>query len=220
MLMKRALAGGLFVAFATAALVSFAGAATPQTQPSTTWVDKTGHYEITIPNTWQTVPRSVVKIKQLIATYKKKKTTLDLADAYQQILSTSAGKQGLVAYVFQAFDWPQSQDTPIPTEVSVGITNSSKTLTAKDLPGIGATYANELASNPGSKIRVPKIVTLPSGKAEFIIGTIPAGSYTNGVELYLIPHGKKLYTLAFQIDARALASAKLFDSVAHLFKIT
>src|SRR5262249_55747607 len=156
---------------------------------------------------------STARIKAMIAQLKEKKATLDLADAYAQILSTSAGQSGLKAYVFQAFDWPQSPDTPIPTEVSVAITQAKKALTDKDLPGIGATYANELASSTGSKIRVPQIVKLPSGKAEFIIGTVPAGSYTNGVELYLIPHGKRLYTLAFQIDARALASAKLFTSI-------
>ena len=133
----------------------------------------------------------------------------------------AAGCTGLTGYVFQAFDWPQSPDTPIFTEVSIAITQSKKALTDKDLPAIGATYANALAGNTGSKIRVPKIVKLPSGKAEYIIGTIPAGSYTNGVELYLIPHGKRLYTLAFQtIDARALDSAKLFTSIAQLFKIT
>jgi hypothetical protein len=216
-LVKRALAGGLLVGFATVALASFAGAAT---QPSTTYVDKQGGYRITIPTKWETIPRSSAQIKQMIATLKKKKTTLDLADAYASILASQAGRTGLTGYVFQAFDWPQSPDTPIFTEVSVGITSSKKALTDKDLPAIGATYANALASNTGSKIRVPKIVTLPSGKAEYIIGTIPAGSYTNGVELYLIPHGKKLYTLAFQIDARALASAKLFASIAQLFRIT
>jgi hypothetical protein len=216
--MNRALAGGLIVALAAAALVAGAGAA--KNLPSTTYVDKTGGYEITIPTQWQTIPRNVATIKAIIAQLKKKKSTVDLADAYQQILSSSAGKSGLKTYVFQAFDWPASPDTPIPTEVSVAITKVKQALTDKDLPAIGAEYANELAANPGSKIRVPKVVKLPSGKAEYIIGTIPAGSYTNGLELYLIPHGKRLYTIAFQIDARALAEAHLFSSIAQLFKIT
>ena len=183
--MKRALAGGLLVGFATVALASFAGAAT---QPSTTYVDKQGGYAITIPTKWETIPRSSAQIKQMVATLKKKKSTRDLADAYASILASQAGAHGLTGYVFQAFDWPQSPDTPIFTEVSVAITKSKKALSDKDLPAIGATYANALAGNTGSKIRVPKIVKLPSGKAEYIIGTIPAGTYTNGVELYLIPH--------------------------------
>ena len=118
-LVKRALAGGLLVGFATVALASFAGAAT---QPSTTYVDKQGGYRITIPTKWETIPRSATQIKQMIATLKKKKTTVDLADAYASILASQAGRTGLTGYVFQAFDWPQSPDTPIFTEVSVGIT--------------------------------------------------------------------------------------------------
>ncbi len=215
--MRRALAGGLLIGVAVAALAAGAGAAN---LPSTTYVDKTGGYRITIPRKWEPVPRTAAQIKTLVATLKKKKSTVDLADAYASILSSSAGRAGLAGYVFQAFDWPQSPDTPILTEVSLGITKVKKAYTDKDLPAIGAAFANALAGNSGSKIRVPRIVTLPAGKAEYIIGTIPAGSYTNGLELYLIPHGKRLYTLAFQIDARALSSATLFASIAHLFKIT
>jgi hypothetical protein len=213
--MRRALAGALPVGLAALAL----GSASAANQPSTTYVDRQGGYRITIPTKWATIPRRSAEIKQLIATLRKKKTTIDLADAYASILASPAGRAGLTGYVFQAFDWPQSPDTPIFTEVSVAVTKTTKALTDKDLPSIGATYANALAGNKGSKIRVPKIVKLPSGKAEYIIGTIPAGSYTNGVELYLIPHGKKLYTLAFQIDAQALDSAKLFTSIAQLFRI-
>ena len=157
----------------------------------------------------------------MVATLKKKKTTLDLADAYASILASQAGRTGLTGYVFQAFDWPQSSGH---ADLHRGLRSRSRSRRRRSptriCPAIGATYANALAGNTGSKIRVPKIVTLPSGKAEYIIGTIPAGSYTNGVELYLIPHGKRLYTLAFQIDARALDSAKLFTSIAQLFRIT
>jgi hypothetical protein len=191
-----------------------------QNLPSTTYVDRSAGYEITIPTKWQTIPRNASTIKAMIARLEKKKSTADLADAYRQILASSAGKSGLKAYVFQAFDWPADPDTPIPTEVSVAITKVKRALTNKDLPAIGAEYANELSANPGSKITVPKIVKLPSGKAEYIVGTIPAGSYTNGLELYLIPHGKRLYTIAFQVDARALSEAHLFASIAQLFRIT
>jgi hypothetical protein len=215
--MKGAVAVALLVATATAVVASASAA---KNLPSTTYVDRRDGYEITVPRTWKTVPRSTAQIKTLVASLRKKKATLDLADAYASILASSAGRAGLRGYVFQAFDWPQSPDTPILTQVSVGITKTKRPYTAKDLPSIGVTFARALASNAGSKIRLPKIVTLPSGKAAYIIGTIPAGSYTNGVELYLIPHGTRLYELAFQIDARALSGANLFTSIARLFKIT
>ena len=55
-----------------------------------------------------------------------------------------------------------------------------------------------------SKITVPKRVTLPAGPAELIAGTIPAGGgLSNGIELYLIPHGRRVYELSFQIDSES-----------------
>ncbi len=81
----------------------------------------------------------IATLKKKKKTKKKKKATLDLADASASILSSQAGRAGLSGYVFQAFDWPQSPDTPILTEVSVAIAKSKKALTDKDLPAIGAT---------------------------------------------------------------------------------
>ena len=89
-----------------------------------------------------------------------------------------------------------------------------------DFPSLGAAFANNLAAQKGAKVTVPKIVTLPAGKAEFIEATIPAGEGLQyGFELYLIPHGKRLYNLTFQIDARYLQQATLFSSIADQFKV-
>ena len=67
---------------------------------------------------------------------------------------------------------------------------------------------------------VPKTVTLPSGKAELIEAAVPiGGGVTNGAELFLIPHGKNLYELSFQIEASQLAKATLFTSIAQHFKL-
>jgi hypothetical protein len=60
---------------------------------------------------------------------------------------------------------------------------------------------------------------LPAGPAELVVATIPAGEgLTNGVELYLIPHGKHLYELSFQIDARFLRQAAILASIAQHFR--
>ena len=146
--------------------------------------------------------------------------TPELAKFYSTIIASAAGRSGLTAYRFQAFDWPGSETQPIPVQGSLGVVSGKKTYTAASLPGIGAVFANELSSTKGSKITVPKTVTLPSGKAEFIEGTIPIGSgIENGLELYLIPHGKTVYELAFQIEASQLKTATLFTAIAKEFKI-
>ncbi len=214
--MGRARAGGI----ALAAALAVAAAAPAANVPGTTYVDKAGGYSITIPRTWQLIPRTVPQINALVAKLKKKTSTVDLANYYKQLVASPEQRRELSAYRFQAFDWPASLAVPVPIEVSVGIVAGKKTYTAKDLPSIGAVYANALASNKGSKVTVPKTVTLPAGKAVLIEAIIPLGQgVSNGVELYLIPRGKRVYELSFQIEASALSSAKIFTSIAQNFKL-
>lgn len=191
-----------------------------KSQPSTIYVDKSGGYAIAIPKTWKLIPRTQADVKTLIAKLEKKKSTSSLGDFYKTILASQPGKSGIAAYRFQAFDWPGSLSSPVPIQVSVGITNGKRAYTANDLPSIGAVFANALASNKGAKVTVPKTVTLPAGKAELVEAAIPVGGgVTNGAMLYLIPHGKKLYELSFQIEAAQLAKATLFASIAQHFKV-
>ncbi len=214
--MGAARAGWLAIAVTTAAVL--AAGASGKNQPSTTYLDKTGGYQISIPTTWKLVPRTVPQVQALIAQLKKQKQTT-LASMYSSIISSAGGRSGLKAYRFQAFGWPQSSATPLLTEVSVGVVKTTKAYGPSSLPAIGAEYANALSANKGSKITVPKRVTLPAGPAELIEGTIPAGSgLSNGIKLYLVPHGKRLYEISFQIDARFLKVATLFTSIAEHFK--
>jgi hypothetical protein len=214
---RAGLAGAVASALAFAAVAAGAGV---KNQPSTIYVDKAGGYAIAVPKTWQLIPRSQAGVKALIAKLKKKSSTVSLADFYSTILASQAGKSGIAAYRFQAFDWPGSLSSPVPIQVSVGITPAKRAYTAKDLPAIGAAFANAFASNKGAKVTVPKTVTLPAGKAELVEAAIPVGGgVTNGAEVYLIPHGKRLYELSFQIDASQLASASLFTSIAQNFKL-
>jgi hypothetical protein len=212
---KAGLLAGLGVMLALA-LVASAGATNV---PGTTYVDKAKGYAITIPKSWQLIPRTQADVKALIAKLKKKKATVALANFYSTILSSQAGRTGIKSYRFQAFDWPGSLTSPVPVQVSLGITNAKKAYSARDLPSIGAVFANAFASNKGAKVTVPKTVTLPAGKAELVKAAIPVGGgVMNGAMLYLIPHGKKLYELSFQIEASQLASATLFTSIAQHFK--
>ena len=94
-------------------------------------------------------------------------------------------------------------------------------ITREGLPSIGAVYANAFKSNQGSKVTGPKTVKLPVGPAELIEAVVPiGGGVSNGVDLLLIPRGKLLYELSFQIEASQLASATLFTSIAQHFKFT
>jgi hypothetical protein len=166
------------------------------------------------------VPRSKAAVEAEIKKLGTGAANAELVATYKAVISTASGVSSLTAYKFQALAWPVDTDTPILTQVSVGIVKTSKVYGKKDLPAIGATYANALAANKGSKIVDPKLIELPAGPAEFIEGTIPAGTgLSNGVELYLIPHGKKLYELSFQIDATLLSSAKIFTAIADAFKV-
>jgi hypothetical protein len=207
-----------------AALAAVAVAATPpKTTKGTTYASQSGGYALTVPATWKLIPRTVPQIKSAIAALKKQKKSkaeaTALAGTLQSIIDSPAGVNGLKAYVIQAFAWPTDPNTPILTEASLGIVKTSRAYTKKDLPAIGAEYANSISANKGSKVLVPKIVTLPAGPAEFIEATVPAGTgLQNGIELYLIPHGKRLYELSFQVDGTLLAQATLFTSIAQKFK--
>ena len=203
-------------------MVAFAslltGAAAGKSQPATTYVDQAEGYSITLPRTWQLIPRTEAQVRSLIAALERKKSTVPLAETYRSILSSSAGRSGLSTYRFQAFLWPLDGSTPLLTEVSLGIIPTSTAYGRSALPTIGATYANALAQNAGSKVAVPRVVALPSGPAALVVAVIPAGEgLSNGVELYLIPHGKHLYELSFQIDARFLRQATILTSIAEHF---
>ena len=213
------MAGGFLTAAALCALL--VGPADAAKVKGIIIYDKAKGYALTIPATWKPIPRTEAEVNATIATLKKKKSTVPLAKYYQSIISTPDGRSGLTAYRFQAFAWPVPPNaSPLPTEVSLEVAALPKALKSSDFPSLGAAFANNLAAQKGAKVTMPKIVTLPAGKAEFIEATIPAGEGLQyGFELYLIPHGRRLYNLTFQIDARYLQQATLFSSIAHQFKV-
>jgi hypothetical protein len=208
---------------ALACVAAFAGAAGAGARnlPSTTYVDRADGYEITIPAAWKLVPRSKEEVAAEIARLKKTRSAAnaELASTYASILASPAGVTGLTSYRFQAFAWPVDASTPLLTEVSVGLVGNSKAFGHANLTTVGDQYANALSANTGSKILDPRRVRLPAGNAEFVEGTIPAGSgLATGVELYLIPHGTHVYELAFSVDATFLSQATLFTAIADHFR--
>jgi hypothetical protein len=206
--------GGVKVGFAAlAAALVLTGQASAATPTETKWIDKKDGFSVILPAKWYPVPRTVAAVKQTIAAYKKQKKTA-LASEYSFYL-TAPGKAQLKDFVFQAFLDIEPSTDPIAPQFAVQKVANRKYVSA-DLPAAGRAYASALAGHKGAKITVPKTISLPAGKAQFITGSVPAGSgLADGFELYLLIHDGKLYALKFDIDATALSQAKVFRSIAE-----
>src|SRR5262249_16993979 len=209
--------GMRFAAAAAAiAVLAFAPSGSAAAPPSTKWVVKQDGFSATLAPKWNPVPRTAKGVKQIIASLKKQKKA-ELASEYSFYL-TAPGKAQLKNYVFQAFlDIAPSAD-PIAPQFAVQMTEGSKPYTNADLPAAGRAYASALAQRKGAKISAPKHIQLPTGPAQFVTGSVPAGrGIADGFELYLLIHKGKLYALKFDIDASVLSQAKVFRSIAGHF---
>jgi hypothetical protein len=215
--MRLVLAGTLAAVVSASLLV--AGPATAKNLPSTIYVDKSAGYRITIPTKWQVIPPSVALVKRKVAQLKKQKKA-GLAAAYSTYISTAAARKELTQFRFRAFLWPLLP-SPVPTDVSLSIQPIAKTYKTKDLPAIGASFRKNMAS-PGAKIAQPQSLDLPAGKAVLITGTVPLPKAFQGAKtgftLILLLRPGRLYLLSFRIDSRASADAKVFASIANLFR--
>jgi hypothetical protein len=199
--------------------VSLLAAAGAKNVPSTIYVDKSGGYRITIPKTWQVVPPSLAAVKQTITRLKKQKKT-GLAGEYEQYIASAGARKELATYRFRAFMWP-ALPSPVPTDVSLTIQPVAKRYKVSDLPSIGAYFAKTLTT-PGAKVAKPQLLSLPAGKAVAIAGTVPLPkpnqAIKTGFTLILMLRPGKLYLLSFRIDSRAANDAKVFASIANLFR--
>jgi len=209
----------LFVLLAAAATTVLAAGGGAKNLPSTTYVDKTAGYRITIPSKWQVIPPSLSLVKARITQLKKQKKAA-LASIYSSYISSASARSDLRQFRFRAFMYP-TLPSPVPTDVSLRIQAVSKKFKAKDLPAIGASFAKNMTS-PGAEISKPRLVQLPAGKAIVLTGTVPlakqfAGAKT-GFTLILLLRPGRLYMLSFRIDSRAAADANVFGSIAQLFR--
>jgi len=202
-----------FAAFA--AFLAVAGPAAAAGPTETRWIDKKDGFSVILPAKWYAVPRTVTAVKQTITALKKQRKTA-VANEFGFYL-TAAGKSQLKAFVFQAFlDISPSTD-PITPQFAVQ-KDAAKKYVPGELPAAGNAYASALAQHKGAKITVPKRISLPAGPAQFITGTVPAGSgLADGFELYVLIHKGKLYALKFDIDATVLGQATVFRSIAEHF---
>lgn len=203
--------GAVVVVLASLAMAPIAAGAKPVAHG---YIDKPAGFKIILPPKWYAVPRPVKQVQAAVAAAKKAKKT-GLASEFSFYL-TAAGKQQLKDYAFQAFlDVSPSTDPLIP-QLSIQVA-ATKGATLK---AAATAYANALAGIKGAKIYTPKKIKLAAGAAEYIPGTVPRGSgLSDGVALYLLVHGGKVYVLKFDIDAAAFnaTSAKAFAQIAETF---
>ncbi len=165
-----------------------------------------------IPSTWHLVPRTVAGVKAKAKAVKK--TNPGLATAFTNLVTYEP--ENITGFTLQAFLYSAGA-YPEP-EVLVNAVKTSKSYGAKDLTTLGDYFANEMSGTKGSKVTVPKTVTLPAAKASLIESTVPDGDVTIGRELYLIPDGKRVFEIEFVIDASYLSKATIFDSIARTFQ--
>ena len=215
----RRLALFLLLAVTATSVLGVGAAAAAKNLPSTTYVDKSAGYRITIPTKWQVIPPSLALVQARIKQLKKQKKTA-LAAVYSSYIADANARSDLQQFRFRAFMYP-TLPSPVPTDVSLRIQAVSKKFKAADLPAIGASFAKNMAS-PGAKISKPRLVQLPAGKAIVLTGTVPlakqfAGAKT-GFTLILLLRPGRLFMLSFRIDSRAAADAKVFGSIAELFR--
>jgi hypothetical protein len=209
----------VLAAVVAGSLVAAGAAPAAKTLPSNIYVDRSGGYRITVPKTWQIVPPSAVAVKQIVAKLKKQKKT-ELATVYSDMIATAAGRKELSSFRFRAFRWPLAP-SPVPTDVTVTIQPIPQRYKEADLPQIGASFASDLRT-PGAKVNAVQMLKLPAGRAALITGTVPLpkeyGGIATGFTLILLLKPGKLYLLSFRIDSRAAGDAKLFVSMANLFR--
>lgn len=208
--------GMKLAAVAAAAVLALAPAASAAKPTQTKWIVRQYSFSVVLPPKWYPVPRTASAVQKTVAALKKQKRAA-LASEYSFYL-TAPGRAQLQDYVFQAFlDIAPSTD-PIAPQFAVQVTKGSKPYTNADLPAAGRAYASALAQHKGAKISAPKQIKLPAGPAQFVTGTVPAGTgIADGFELYLLIHKGKLYALKFDVDARVLSQAKVLRSIADHF---
>jgi len=201
------------------AVLFLAAPAAAKNLPSTTYVDKSAGYRITIPTKWQVVPPSVALVKAKVAQLKKQKKT-QLATAYSDYISTKSARAELTQFRFRAFMWP-ALPSPVPTDVSLRIQPVAKRYKAADLAAIASVFRKQLIS-PGAAVSKTQMLKLPTGRAALLTGTVPLGKSFGGAKtgftLILMLRPGRLYMLSFRIDSRAAKDAKVFASIAQLFR--
>mgnify|MGYP000350744836 CR=1 FL=1 len=173
-------------------------------QAAVSWrtaVDRPAGYTVSVPRSWQVVPRSTAELDRLIARLRAEKRTA-LANQLAQIAAVRRATG--TTFRFQAFMWPAPSGAVVP-DVTVKTDPLRAGTTAAALPQIARQVAKVLASTSGATASTPVTRSLPAGRAMQVTGTTRITKTTRSrFSLYLLIRGRRLYTLAFRGPASPL----------------
>jgi len=152
-------------------------------------------FSIGVPAAWQTVPRSTPQLESLIARLRKEKRTA-LALQYAEIAATRRVTH--TVYRFQAFAWPAPKGAVVP-DVTVKTDPLTSGTTPSALPAIARQIVKALARSSAATATAPVARTLPAGHAVEVTGTARlTKSLRSRYAIYLLIHGRKLYSISFR----------------------
>lgn len=168
-----------------------------------TWrtVTNTGSgFSIGVPARWQVVPRSTPELNAAIVRLRAAKQAA-LANQLAQIAAVRRATR--TTFGFQAFAWPPPKGAVVP-DVTVKVDRLSARTTEAVLPSLARQIAKALAGTAGATASAPVATRLPAGRAMRVTGTTRI-SKTLGSRyaLYLLIHGRRLYSLTFRGPATA-----------------
>jgi len=179
-----------------------------------TLVDKSGGFKLTIQKSWYLVPNSPASVQSIIVQLEKSNQA-GVGRVYAEILGTTDVRR----FWFEAFDY--SALAAIQPTVTLGIARSTKALTSPaSLVPLAAAVAKSFAATPQTTVTLETVVTLPEGRAAFVEATRGFPGSSSLIEVYVIPHGTRLYQLSFATDAADSTDAASFAEIAQRFAFT
>ncbi len=187
------------------------GAASAASGPWVTLIDRPGGFKLTIQKSWYLVPNSPASVQSIILQLRNANQA-GVARVYTEILGSSDVRR----FWFEAFDY--SALAAIQPTVTLGIARSTKALTSSaSLVPLAAAFAKSFAATPQTTVTLETVVTLPEGprRVRRSHAGVPGSSLL--IEVYVIPHGTRLYQLSFATDAASSTDAVSFAEIAQRF---
>ena len=137
------------------------------------------------------------------------------------MVADAGGRKELTSFRFRAFMWPLAP-SPVPTDVSLTIQPiAARSTRHADLAAIGASFAKNMRLARREDQQAAD-AQAPGGQGDPDHRHGAAAEGVPGLEDGLLARPAaspgRLYMLSFRIDSRAAADAKVFSSIAKLFR--
>ena len=169
--------------------------------PWRTVADRADGFSIAVPAAWQVVPHSTPRLSALVVRLRKAKRPA-LANQFAEIAATRRATH--TVYPFQSFAWPAPKG-PIVPDVTVKTDRLGVGTTSAALPLLARQIAKALAASKNATASAPVLRQLPAGRAYEVSGTTQLSkSLRNRYVVYLLIHGRTLYSVSFRGPATAV----------------